>query len=215
MILAVVLGLLDDPVCIAKADDWSIFGAVRLRGSRYLSDDYEDILSTGFGVSAELGEVWRLEKGPWWLGAYVSAGMDRYPVEGSIESLMELEGDDWVNLSALAGVKLMYGPDVAPRSGEWGFTWEAHVAFGVVRYSALKADATLLFFPLGELEIFDPSTAFASEIGTRFGFGSPSFALQLGFGFRYQGAPKGGDNTTEDPDNPWTWGIDFSAEFRF
>ena len=146
--------------------------------------DYSDIFGTGVGFQLEGSMLWK--SGDWLLGGYISIGSDTFNGEKDTDAVGDsLEPDDMDITTFLVGFKglMPFGS---------GFYWDVHIGIGIANYSSVDGTLILSGIPF-DVEVFGSTGAFAFDFGTRIGYSVGHFTADLGFGFRFQGPPDGGD----------------------
>ena len=217
-----IAGATDNPIWTApvkgletlKLEHEEMTGSVMLYGRFTAIDgdvepavpvDYSDIFGTGTGFMIEGSLLW--ESGDWLLGGYISLGSDSFGGKKDTDAVGDsLEADDMDITTILFGFKGLYS------LGE-GFYVDAHGGIGIANYSSVDGTLTIGGTPFA-IEVFGSTSAFAFDFGTRIGYSTGHFVADLGFGFRFQGAPDGGDLSL-DTDIPAMAAFEIGAGVRF
>ena len=94
-----------------------------------------------------------------------------------------------------------------------GFYVDVHGGIGIANYNSVDGTLTLGGVPF-EVEVFGSTSVFVFDFGARIGYSVGHFIADLGFGFRFQGAPDGGDLSL-DTDVPAMAAFEIGAGVRF
>lgn len=161
--------------------DWSsdlVFRYDAIGGDDGAGGKWTDEFKGGAGFRFAGGFEYHLNP-HWSIGGYVSVGFEDFGGKSDESTGIRITLDDLRVVPVTVGFKARaaYGR---------GFYDDVYVGVGFASYSGVDAHALGTSVPL-----FDPSTVFAFEIGTRFGWKvSPLVGLEIGVGYEQWGAPK-------------------------
>ena len=156
------------------------FSAIAGEVDSDLDVDYGDIFGGGGGLQLEGAMFWKMNT--WYVGAFVSIGVDSYDGEKESDDIGDtLEPDELDITTFLVGFKsqLTFGK---------GFYWDLHAGIGIAQWSTVDGTLTRGGIPV-EVKVFDSTTVVAFDFGARIGFTTGMFFVDAGFGFRFLGAP--------------------------
>ena len=160
------------------------FSAIAGEVDSGLDVDYGDIFGAGFGFQLEGSMLWKMDE--WYIGGFIAIGVDSYDGEKEADDIGDtLEPDELDITNFLVGIKghLTFGR---------GFYWDVHAGIGIARWSAVDGTLVIAGVPI-DVDVFESTTVFAFDLGTRIGFTTGAFIVDAGFGFRFFGAPDDAD----------------------
>jgi hypothetical protein len=170
------------------------------------SSDYVDAFNAGLGVQGEASLLFPL--GPkWHIGPYLALGWDRY--DGGTARAT----GDTLQPGNLELTTFLVGPRFLLQMGR-STQLDLHMAFGGAHYSKVEGTFTPSALPPQEGVIIMPSTKFAFDLGIRFNVVSGPLFFDVGFDFRAQSPPRGGDLPV-DAGGLFSFGLEFGAGVRF
>src|ERR1041384_7020767 len=203
--------LLQEHIGLARLS-LAIFGRISVPGDGTVSDNglvYSDLFNVGLGASLE-GDLMTAVGGGLEIGGYASIGYDSFSgTKGTDDFGFTVDPDDMRITTGFVGGKARghFTPF---------FFWEGRLGFGVVHYNSVDAIVT---DSLGssKLQLFRSTTHGAFEIAGLAGWGSPRFAGEFGFGYRFFGAPQRGKDIWDviDTDPFDTFIIEAGFRVRF
>jgi len=167
-------------------------------------DNYGDLFQSGTGVVGEIGGM-LVYREDWRVGLYLSFGWDNYKGETISSPGGDITADDMEILTGLLGARGMF------HFAELLYL-EGHIAGGVAYYQAVDATQGGV-----SGELFAASAMPAVEVGARFGIELVVVQFEIGIGYRIQGGPKRGEDTTNmvDPQYMSCLFFELGAALRF
>ena len=154
--------------------------------------DYGDLFGSGSGFDLEGRMLWSSPGVDWILGGYLSIGQDSFNGQTDTDDF-----GDSLTTSDLDITTIVAGFMGSHRFGD-GFYFDGRVGFGLANYDSVDGTLRIDFGPptgivVIDFEVFGASSAVLFEFGGSLGYGVDSFFVEMGLGFRFQGAPDNGD----------------------
>ena len=178
-------------------------GTLKVSG---IDENYVDAFNGGLGVQGEGSLLFPLGR-KWHIGPYLALGWDSYG--GTTDRV----SGDKLRPEELELMTFLVGPRALLQMGRHT-QMDLHMAFGPAHYS--KVDGT--FTPGGgvpqEGVVLKSSTRLAFDLGIRFNAVSDTAFFDVGFDFRTQGEPAGG-NLPVNPGALFSFGLELGAGVHF